>query len=139
MICFLFLGNSHRLAYILDCMICPCLYAALLSDLHGAAQSSSAVSFLAQTVKDFGAVDAAIELYAHAYQSPDAQKEEKKLANMALNLAHAQEVPARACAELEPVCVLHHSSFALLCSRSATAIPTRSTLCARTSLASRPK
>jgi hypothetical protein len=67
--------------------------AALMEELHSAADSPAALVFLAQTLKDFGGVDASVDLYERAYKVPDAQKDPSKLANMALNLAHTQEVP----------------------------------------------
>ncbi len=66
--------------------------AALLSELNSAVSSASALVFLAQTVKDYGAIEASAELYERALNSADAQKNIPQLPNMTLNLAHTQEI-----------------------------------------------
>ena len=62
----------------------------LLSELHAAANNHSALSFLAQTVKDQGGIKAAIELYRHALDVCQLPPRPKSF--LLLNLVHTMEV-----------------------------------------------
>lgn len=63
---------------------------ALLTELHSAATSPSALIFLAQTIKDYGAVQSSIALYEKAAKNPLAEADKK--CNMVLNIVHTHEV-----------------------------------------------
>lgn len=60
----------------------------LLRELHSAVSAPSALVFLAQTVKDHGAIEAANMLYEKALNTPGAERK----SSLALALLHTQEV-----------------------------------------------
>lgn len=65
----------------------------LLHELHSAVSAPSALVFLAQTVKDHGAIEAANMLYEKALNTPGAERK----SSLALALLHTQEVALSLC------------------------------------------